>query len=87
MSFNKYVLLSNAQKNFIFQNHSNKTNFGGALALALLISVIIIFAYYFIYFIIEEDFSIKFVMYLNILSVDKRNERMNVWMIIDITIS
>ena len=75
MSFNKFDLLSNAPKNFIFQNHSNKTNFGGVLTVALLISALIIFAYYLIYFITEDDYSIQYARYLKILSQEEKEAR------------
>ena len=76
MGFNKLDLLSNAPKNFIFQNHSNKTSFGGVLTLILSIIGIIILAYYLIIFITEEDYSIQFIRYQNFINYDLVNLRM-----------
>ena len=77
MGFNKFDLLSNSPNNFIFQNHYNKTIFGGVLTLLFLIASLIIFAYYLIYFITEEDFSIQYARYHKILSFEEQNKRKN----------
>jgi len=60
MGLKRLDLLSNSPKNFIFQNNSNKTNFGGSLTLIFLLSVLIIFAYYLILFITEDNYSIQY---------------------------
>ena len=77
MGFNKLDLLSNAPKNFIFQNHSNKTNFGGVLTLVLLIIALIIFVYYLICFITEENYSLQFIRYENFIVLKEAGIRMN----------
>ena len=77
MGFNKFDLLSNAPKNFIFQHHSNKTNFGGVLTLVLLIISLIIFSYYLISFITEEDYSIQYIKYEYITSTEERDKKKN----------
>ena len=75
MGFNKFDLLSNAPKNFIFQHHSNKTNFGGVLTLVLLIISLIIFSYYLISFITEEDYSVQYIKYEYITSTEERDKK------------
>ena len=56
MVFRKMDFLCVAPQNFIFQNKSNKTNFGGLLTL-------IIFAFYLINFITEQTYSVEYVFY------------------------
>ena len=63
MGLHRLDFLSNAPKNFIFQNSSNKTNFGGFLALAYIIIVLIIFTFYLIYYLSEEYFTVQNIHY------------------------
>jgi len=65
MGLKRLDLLSNSPKNFIFQNNSNKTNFGGSLTLIFLLIVLIIFAYYLIIFITEDNYSIQYIFHEN----------------------
>ena len=77
MALGKFDLLSDAPKNIIFGNHSNKTNIGGFLTFVLLISVLIIFAYYLIVFITEADYSIQYARYEKYLSKKEQNKMLN----------
>ena len=75
MGLHRLDFLSNAPRNFIFQNNSNKTNFGGFLTLAFLIIVLIIFIFYLIYYLSEETFTVQYIhyeKYLNEEEIDKR---------------
>ena len=75
MGLHRLDFLSNAPKNFIFQNNSNKTNFGGFLTLAYIIIVLIIFTFYLIYYLSEEYFTVQYIhyqKYLNDSEIDKR---------------
>ena len=65
MGLKSLDLLSNSPKNFIFQNNSNKTNFGGSLTLIFLLVVLIIFAYYLIIFITKDNYSIQYIFHEN----------------------
>ena len=75
MGFNKLDFLSNSPKNFIFQNHYNKTIFGGVFALVFLIATLLILTYYLICFITEENYSIQYARYTKILSPEEQKER------------
>ena len=75
MGFNKLDFLSNSPKNFIFQNHYNKTILGGVLTLVFLIATLLILTYYLICFITEEDYSIQYARYTKILSPEEQKER------------
>ena len=68
MGMNKFDFLSSAPQNFIFNNNSNKTNFGGVLSLIYLIIVLIIAAYYLVFYINEDDYSIEYVKYNDLVS-------------------
>ena len=61
MGLHRLDFLSNSPRNFIFQNSSNKTNFGGFLTLAFLIIVLIIFLFYLIYYLSEETFTVQYI--------------------------
>ena len=63
MVFRKMDFLCVAPQNFIFQNKSNKTNFGGLLTLIFMIITLIIFAFYLINFITEQTYSVEYVFY------------------------
>ena len=68
MGLHRLDFLSNAPKNFIFQNSSNKTNFGGFLTLTYIIIVLIIFIFYLIYYLSEEYFTVQYIHYQNYLN-------------------
>ena len=77
MGLHRLDFLSNAPKNFIFQNNSNKTNFGGFLTLAYIIIVLIIFTFYLIYYLSEEYFTVQYIhyeKYLNDSEIIKRKK-------------
>jgi hypothetical protein len=59
----KIDFLGVAPHNFIFQNNSNKTNFGGLLTLIFMIITLIIIAFYLIDFITEQTYSVEYVFY------------------------
>ena len=63
MGLNKLDLLSISPRNYIFENNSNKTIFGGCLTLVLIIISLLISAYYLIYYITEKTYSIEYVFY------------------------
>ena len=59
----KIDFLGVAPHNFIFQNNSNKTNFGGLLTLIFMIITLIIIAFYLIDFITKQTYSVEYVFY------------------------
>ena len=63
MVLRKMDFLCVAPQNFIFQNKSNKTNFGGLLTLIFMIITLILFAFYLINFITEQTYSVEYVFY------------------------
>ena len=69
--------LSDSPKNFIFQNKSNKTHFGGLLSLIFFILSILITILYLIDFASQDDFSIEYAYHENILSHDGKEELKN----------
>ena len=77
MGLHRLDFLSNAPKNFIFQNSSNKTNFGGFLALAYIIIVLIIFTFYLIYYLSEEYFTVQYIHYQKYLNDSEIIKRKN----------
>ena len=77
MALSKFDLLSDAPKNIIFGNNSNKTNIGGFLTFVLLITVLIIFVYYLIMFITEADYSIQYARYEKYLGIKEQKEMLN----------
>ena len=60
MGFNRFDFLSNAPKNFIFRNTSNKTNFGGILFLLYIFVVALIATIYLCDFFTDEDYSVEY---------------------------
>ena len=60
MGFNRFDFLSNAPKNFIFRNTSNKTNFGGILFLLYIFIVVLIATIYLCDFFMDEDYSVEY---------------------------
>ena len=77
MGLHRLDFLSNAPKNFIFQNNSNKTNFGGFLTLAYIIIVLIIFTFYLIYYLSEEYFTVQYIHYQKYLNDSEIGKREN----------
>ena len=83
MGLSKLDLLSKAPDNFIFNNKSNKSIFGGFLTLIFFIITLVIFAFYLINFITEQTYSVEYVFYedvtIDTLEMEKRaeNERYN----------
>ena len=63
MGFHKLDFLSIAPKNLIFQNTSNKTNFGGILTLFYIFVVLIISVYYLLDYMAKDNFSIEYIRY------------------------
>ena len=60
MGLNRLDFLSNAPKNFIFRNTSNKTNFGGILFLLYIFLVVLITTIYLYDFFTDEDYTIEY---------------------------
>ena len=60
MGLNRLDFLSNAPKNFIFRNTSNKTNFGGILFLLYIFVVALIATIYLCDFFTDEDYSVEY---------------------------
>ena len=60
MGLNRLDFLSNAPKNFIFRNTSNKTNFGGVLFLLYIFIVVLIIIFYLCKFYTDEDYSVEY---------------------------
>ena len=63
MGLHKLDFLSNAPQNLIFQNTSNKTNFGGVITLFYIIVVLIITVFYLVDYKVKEDYSIEYIHY------------------------
>ena len=63
MGLHRIDFFSNSPKNYIFQNSSNKTNFGGVLILIYICLFIFIFTYYIIEYKLKEDYSIEYLHY------------------------
>ena len=78
MGFHKLDFLSIAPKNLIFQNTSNKTNFGGILTLFYIFVVLIISVYYLLDYMAKDNFSIEYIRYSrDSNNFYKRNEDFN----------
>ena len=77
MGLNRLDFLSNAPKNFIFLNTSNKTNFGGVLFLLYIFIVILITLFYLTYFFTEEDYSVEYTYNQEILNNDEKELKLN----------
>ena len=77
MALNKIDFFSNAPKNFIFQNTSNKTNFGGALFLIYIFIVLIIATFYLASFFTEDTYSIEYSHYEKLLSEEDNDKYYN----------
>ena len=60
MALNRLDFLSDAPKNFIFRNTSNKTNFGGILFLLYIFSVVLITTIYLYDFFTDEDYTVEY---------------------------
>jgi len=67
----KIDFLGVAPHNFIFQNNSNKTNFGGLLTLIFMIITLIIIALYLIDFITEQTYSVEYVFYEELFNTEE----------------
>ena len=76
MGLNKLDLLSIAPKNFIFKSKSNKSILGGFLTLIFIMITFIIFAYYLINFITEQNYSVEYVFYDEFVSLDETEKRL-----------
>ena len=74
MGLHCLYFLSDSPKNFIFQNKSNKTHFGGLLSLIFFILSILITILYLIDFASQDDFSIEYAYHEKILSHDGKEE-------------
>ena len=78
MGLNKLDLLSIAPNNFIFKNKSNKSILGGFLTLIFIIITFIIFAYYLINFITEQNYSVEYVFYDEFISLEESDKRLEI---------
>ena len=82
MGFNRFDFLSNAPKNFIFRNTSNKTNFGGILFLLYIFLVVLIATIYLYDFFTDDDYSIEYthnseILYENTIGKKLKDDRYN----------
>ena len=77
MGLHRLDFLSNAPQNFIFQNKSNKTNFGGFLTLILIIITLIIFVFYLIFYITEQSYTIQYIHYVKYLNQNEILKKIN----------
>ena len=77
MGLHRLDFLSNAPQNFIFQNKSNKTNFGGFLTLILIIITLIIFVFYLIFYITEQSYTIQYIHYEKYLNQNEILKKIN----------
>lgn len=75
----KLDILSSAPQNFIFRNNSNKTNFGGVLSLIYLIIVLIIGAYFLVFYFLKDNYSIEYLYFQDssMLNEQKWNDKKN----------
>ena len=71
----KLDFLSSSPHSFIFHQNSNKTNFGGVLSLIYLIVVLIIAAFYLVFYLIEDNYTVEYLYHENILTQEE-NEKM-----------
>ena len=78
MGLNKLDLLSKAPNNYIFKNKSNKSILGGFLTLIFIIITFIIFAYYLINFITEQNYSVEYVFYDEFISLEESDKRLEI---------
>ena len=74
MGLHRLDFFSNSPKIFIFHNSSNKTNFGGILTMIYFIIFIAIAFYYFIDYILKEEYSIEYLHYEESEELLDRNE-------------
>ena len=82
MGLHRLDFFSNSPKNFIFQNTSNKTNFGGVLTLIYIILLLAIVIYHIIDYELKEDFYIEYsyyeeLLFKNNISTKNNNEKYN----------
>ena len=77
MGLNRLDFLSNAPKNFIFRNTSNKTNFGGVLFLLYIFIVVLIIIFYLCKFYTDEDYSVEYTYYHKILNAEEEEIMLN----------
>lgn len=71
----KLDFLSSSPHSFIFHQNSNKTNFGGVLSLIYLIVVLIIAAFYLVFYLIEDNYTVEYLYHEKILTQEE-NEKM-----------
>ena len=60
MGLNKLDFLSPPPKAFIFQENSNKTNFGGVFSLIYFLIFIILSIYYLSLYILDDNYSLEY---------------------------
>ena len=77
MGLNKLDFLSPSPKGFIFQQNSNKTNLGGVLFLIYLLLFFILFIYYISLYALDDNYSIEYLFFENILDRKAYIKRMN----------
>ena len=77
MGLNRLDFLSNAPKNFIFRNTSNKTNFGGVLFLLYIFIVVLIIIFYLCKFYTDEDYSVEYIYNEEPISKDEAKLKLN----------
>ena len=82
MGMHKLDFLSSSPHSFIFHQNSNKTNFGGVLSLIYLIVVLIITAFYLVFYLIADNYTVEYLYHEKILTQEenqmmKNNPRYN----------
>ena len=77
MGLHKLDFLSASPQGFIFQQNSNKTNLGGVLSLIYLIIFLILALYYISIYILEDNYSVQYLFYEQMLTGDEQKKLMN----------
>ena len=66
--------LSESPKNFIFNENSNKTFFGGILSLIYLIIVLLITSFYLVNYFISDKYTVEYGFFQEVSDESKRKE-------------
>ena len=77
MGLNKLDFLSPPPKAFIFQENSNKTNFGGVFSLIYFLIFIILSIYYISLYVLDDNYSLEYFFYEKILDTKQYIKKIN----------
>lgn len=77
MGLNNLDFLSPSPKAFIFQENSNKTNFGGVFSLIYFLIFIILSIYYLSLYILDDNYSLEYFFYEKILDTKQYIKKIN----------